>query len=157
MSHKHLSHLLLLAGGVAGVGVLGLLGVYAGLLALRASQAALPVQYWALLAFVCIIAAAYGAALWQYMRISCRIGRDRSFCRENVRSMRWIARLMGAAAGMWAVLVALQALLAIDLATETLFIVMLCLASAAIALVAYVLEHLLHHAVQLQEDSELTI
>lgn len=157
MSHKRLSHLLLLAGGMAGVGLLELLIVYARLLALRAAQAALAVQYWALLAYVCIISVMYGAALWQYMRISCRIGKNRSFCAENVRSMRWITRLMCAGAGMWAVLLVLQWLFAMDLATESLFIVLLCVASAAVALVAYALTALLHHAVLLQEDSELTI
>ena len=64
MSHKRLSHLLLLAGGIAGVGALGVLIDYARMLALRAvERPEMALRYWGLLAFLCLVAAVYGAAL----------------------------------------------------------------------------------------------
>lgn len=81
MSHKRLSHLLLLAGGIAGVGALGVLIDYARMLALRAvERPGMALRYWGLLVFLCLVAAVYGAALYQYMRISRRIGKNQSFC-----------------------------------------------------------------------------
>lgn len=159
MSHKRLSHLLLLAGSIAGVGALGVLIDYARILALRASeQPSLALRCWGLLVFLCLVAAIYGAALHQYMCISRRIGKKRSFCMENVHSMRWIAHLMGAAAGMWiGLLLVLRLLVRIDMGIEMLIFVLMCMASAAVALVAYVLTQLLRRATQLQEDSDLTI
>ena len=159
MSHKRLSHLLLLAGSIAGVGALGVLIDYARILALRASgQPDLALRCWGLLVFLCLVAAIYGAALHQYMCISRRIGQKCSFCMENVHSMRWIARLMGTAAGMWAeLLIVLRLLMRIDTGVEMLVFVLMCMASAAVALVAYVLTQLLRRATQLQEDSDLTI
>ena len=107
---------------------------------------------------VIFISAVYGAALYQYMRISRRIGKNQSFCRENVGSMRAIACLMGAAAGMWAgLMIVLRLLSSIGVGVEMLLFALMCMASAAIGLVAYVLTQLLRRATQLQEDNDLTI
>lgn len=115
-------------------------------------------RYWGLLVFLCLVAAVYGAALYQYMRISRRIGKNQSFCRENVGSMRAIACLMGAAAGMWAgLMIVLRLLSSIGVGVEMLLFALMCMASAAIGLVAYVLTQLLRRATQLQEDNDLTI
>ena len=154
MSHKRLSHLLLLAGGIAGVGALGVLIDYARMLALRAvERPGMALRYWGLLVFLCLVAAVY-----QYMRISRRIGKNQSFCRENVGSMRAIACLMGAAAGMWAgLMIVLRLLSSIGVGVEMLLFALMCMASAAIGLVAYVLTQLLRRATQLQEDNDLTI
>ena len=150
MSHKRLSHLLLLAGGIAGVGALGVLIDYARMLAFRAVER--PEMA------LCLVAAVYGAALYQYMRISRRIGKNQSFCRENVGSMRAIACLMGAAAGMWAgLMIVFRLLSSIGVGVEMLLFALMCIASAAIGLVAYVLTQLLRRATQLQEDNDLTI
>ena len=68
MSHKRLSHLLLLAGGIAGVGALGVLIDYARMLAFRAlERPEMALRYWGLLVFLCLVAAVYGAALYQYV------------------------------------------------------------------------------------------
>lgn len=159
MSHKRLSHLLLLVGGIAGVGALGVLIDYARMLAFRAvERPGMALRYWGLLVFLCLAAVVYGAALYQYMRISRRIGRNQSFCRENVSSMRAIACLMGAAAGMWAgLMIVLRLLNGVGMGVEMLLFALMCMASAAIGLVAYVLTQLLRRATQLQEDNDLTI
>ena len=159
MSHKRLSHLLLLAVGIAGVGALGVLIDYARMLAFRAlERPEMALRYWGLLVFLCLVAAVYGAALYQYMRISRRIGKNQSFCRENVGSMRAIACLMGAAAGMWAgLMIVFRLLSSIGVGVEMLLFALMCMASAAIGLVAYVLTQLLRRATQLQEDNDLTI
>ena len=159
MSHKRLSHLLLLAGGIAGVGALGVLIDYARMLAFRAlERPEMALRYWGRLVFLCLVAAVYGAALYQYMRISRRIGKNQSFCRENVGSMRAIACLMGAAAGMWAgLMIVFRLLSSIGVGVEMLLFALMCMASAAIGLVAYVLTQLLRRATQLQEDNDLTI
>ena len=53
MSHKRLSHLLLLAGGIAGVGALGVLIDYARMLALRAvERPGMALRYWGLLVLI---------------------------------------------------------------------------------------------------------
>ena len=58
MSHKRLSHLLLLAGGIAGVGALGVLIDYARMLAFRAlERPEMALRYWGLLVFLCLVAA----------------------------------------------------------------------------------------------------
>lgn len=54
------------------------------------------------LVYVWIIGGLSFAALWQTWKICCEIGRDRSFCHENVLSLKRISKLMAIAFGMMA-------------------------------------------------------
>ena len=55
------------------------------------------------LIYVWIIGGLSFAALWEAWKICREIGNDRSFCPENVRSLKHIARLMFVAFGMMTV------------------------------------------------------
>ena len=160
MKHRQISRLLLVAGGIAFVGAAFLLFVYAPALAQDCAAMYPELAYLQipLLIGVWLLGAVYLAALTLYMRISLRIGQNRSFCAENVRGLLVISRLLAVAAAAEVLVVPGLGLAGIDLGGPTfLMMLLLALATAAVALLAYCLSALLRHAVQLQEDSDLTV
>ena len=160
MKHRQISRLLLTAGGIAFVGAAFLMFVYAPILGqdCAAMYPELSYLYWPMLIGVWALGLVYLPAVALYMRISLRIGQNRSFCPENVRGMQSISRLLAVAAAVEALVVPGLRLAGIDLGGPVwLMLLLLALATAAVALLAYCLSALLHHAVQLQEDSDLTV
>lgn len=159
MEHKRISRLLIFAGAMAGVGLLLVMFAQIPITSVGAEEPQPPF----LLPLPLKLAATlpYLAALAYYFRISANIGRERSFCRENVRSMHRIVLCLVAAACVWAIVLALLlcgALLDPSAPTRILFEVAVTLAATlAVALVAWCMERLVDHAVSLQEDCDLTI
>ena len=87
MEHKRLSHLLIGAGAAACAGLAVLFLLYAPVLGLevRDMMPEYAFLFWPALLYVWAIGGMYMAAMWQYMRISLRIGQDNSFCAENAQ------------------------------------------------------------------------
>jgi len=158
MEHKNISRLLILAGGIA---VLGILFVFYLSTPLRVALNPAAGFPWLYVIFKAIAGLPYLLALASYFGICRRIGNDKSFCPENVRDMNRITLHMLISSLVW--LVSIAVLPAI--ANETAFpvYVLVCaaalamMASLAVALVAKMMAHLVNRAVVLQEDSDLTI
>lgn len=157
MNHKRLSHLLIASGAVAaaGLGVLFLVYVPLAGRKLRDIGAIWRGLFWPALAYIWVIGGLYMAAMWQYFRISLRIGLDRSFCAENAAGLRRISCLLLLAALLWCV--PMLAALCVAAGAYALMFLLAAMASAALGGLAYVLGVMVRQAAQLQEDSELTI
>lgn len=157
MEHKKVSRLLILAGAVAGVGGMITLFLLIPLAATETRNAypELSGWFWPGLIYAWAVGALCLAALGEYLRISVRIGKNRSFCTENVRDMRMIAILLLAAAGL--LLTGAVLVLAIGFGPVWLWLLLAAAACGAMAILAYALSRLLNRAVQLQEENDLTV
>ena len=156
MNHRKLSGVLMVAGGIAALGLIFLFYIYAVYLLLfwraRISSA---IGHMAL-------GIPYMIAMWHYFRICKNIGDERSFCMENAQRMNDIARLLFIASGMWAA--ALVAVVLMNIGAITGYaalllveIVLALMATVAVGLVAKMLALLVGRASHLQEENDLTI
>lgn len=157
MEHKMVSRLLILAGVVAGVGGMAILLLLIPLAAteMRNTYPELSGWFWPGLVYAWAVGALCLAALEEYLRISVRIGKNRSFCAENVRDLRVIAILLLAAAGL--ILIGAILVLAMGFGPVWLWLLLAAAACGAMAILAYALSRLLNRAVQLQEENDLTV
>lgn len=154
MEHEKLSKLLYVAGGIAAVGGAVLAFVYAPW-AVR-GNAALSAHFWGAMTALWVLVAVLAGALWQYICICRNIGKDCSFCAENVRRMKCIAVLLLVAAGLCVAYgVALACLTPGWLGSADMLII--GCACAAMGLLAFALHKLLKNAVALQDENDLTI
>ena len=155
MSQRKLSMVLMLAGGLAVIGVAFLLYimpafllVYGGSPLYSLTQMALGVPYM--------------AALWHYFRICKNIGDDRSFCPENARRMDIIAKLLFLASGLWALMLIAMLLVRGGAITgyelvSFVEVLLTLMATLAVGLVAKMMALLVGRASRLQEENDLTI
>ena len=157
MEHKKLARLLSIAGGIALLGGLLMLFVYAPI---RGSQLKLiypgaTFLFWpGLLLFWCI-GGLLLAALIQYWKICKNIGENRSFCAENAARMKTISVLLFAAAALCAVPTVLFLIYGITAVwAEFAVFGMACL---AMGMLAYALHKLLKNAAALQAENDLTV
>ncbi len=159
MKHKKLSVLLIIAGILAGIGGAFVFFIWTPSVGneMRETYPELAWLFWPALGVLWCIAILYASSLALYLRISMRIGENRSFCEENVRGLRLICRLMSAAAVIWLACIVVCAIADIDIGPSWILFLLASMATAAFALLAYALSALLHHAVDLQEDSDLTV
>lgn len=159
MEHKKLSVILLLAGGIAGLGGAAVFFGYAPAIGLeiKAGTPELARLFWPLLALVWVIALLYAAALWQYMAICVRIGKNNSFCAGNAASLRRIGLFLYAAAGVWGLLILSPLVLKFDIGPVWLVFMLVGLASAAVGMVARAMAALVARAAKLQEENDLTV
>ena len=156
MNQRKLSRVLMLAGGIAALGLIFLFYIYAVYLLLfwkeRIPNA---IGHMAL-------GIPYMIALWHYFRICGNIGNDRSFCVENAQRMNAIARLLFIASGMWAAALIAVVLMNIGMiagytALLLVEIILALMATVAVGLVAKMLALLVGRASRLQEENDLTI
>ena len=160
MKLKRVSYLLLLAGVIAALGVLVLAAVYAPLAAgsAREMYPEYAVLYWPGLIGVWLIAGMFLLGLYEYFRVCLRIGRDQSFCRENVQSLWRIAVYMAVLAGLWAAAIFAPGLVfQLDIGPIWLVFFLAGMACAALSLLAYGLSRLLRRAVEIKEENDLTV
>ncbi len=159
MQHKKLSVLLVIAGVLAGIGGAFMFFIWAPSVGneMRSDYPELAWLFWPALGVLWCIAILYASSLALYLRISIRIGENRSFCEENVRGLRLIYRLMSVAAILWLACIVVCAFANIDIGPFWILFLLAAMATSAFALLAYALSALLHHAVHLQEDSDLTV
>lgn len=161
MEHRRIALLLKLAGAVAAAGILFVFYVYPHLGLGHGSGLPRAPQ----VLFAAAMGLPYLAALFSYFRICTEIARNRSFCRDNARRMKRVARLLTLAALLWlavlpVILLASGPSFAALMSARPYLLIIAALASMAsfaVALVAMMLSLLLGRAAALQEDSDLTI
>ena len=159
MSHKTLSRLLIIAGIIACIGGCAVFFLYAPAMAHECSVMYPELSHFALplLLYIWVIALMYGAAVFRYMRISLRLGRNRAFCAENANDLMGIAVLLAIAGALWFLLIFLPGEFGLDIGPAVLLFLLACMATLAVALVAYVLSLLVRRAAALQTENDLTI
>lgn len=159
MSHKTLSRLLLFAGVIACIGGAAVFFLYAPAMSIECSLMYPELAWLAnpLLLYIWIIALMYIFAVFCYMRISLRLGKNKSFCAENAADLRHIALWLILAAGLWFILIFLPGAVGVDIGPAFLLFLLASMATLAVALVAYVLSLLVRRATTLQEENDLTI
>lgn len=92
------------------------------------------------------------ACLILYLSIARRIGRNESFCNENVKALKLISLLIGVCA-----LMLLAVPLMIGEALAALYALILFLLLSAAAVLVYCISRLLACAVTMREENDLTI
>ncbi len=113
--------------------------------------------YWPWLVFIWVTALPVYAALAFAWIIAVNIGRDRSFCVENARLLKWISALAAADAAFFFLGNILYLLLGWSHPGVTLLCLLVVFVGVAISVAAAALSHLVMKAAALQEQSELTI
>lgn len=114
--------------------------------------------YWPGLIYLWIIGLVYAWAMAEYFRIVRRIGKDQSFCRENARGLARIALSMWIAGGLWIMGIWLPRMIwGLPMGPAVLYLLLAAMASAAMGVLAWGLGKLLHRAVVLKEENDLTV
>ncbi|MEA4815228.1 hypothetical protein SDC9_157545 [bioreactor metagenome] len=90
-------------------------------------------------------------------RIAGNIGRDRSFCMENAKLLKWIAVLAAADTGFFFVMNIVYLFLNMNHPAIVLMSLIVLVVGIAISAVSAALSHLVRKAAELQEQSDLTI
>ena len=159
MEHRKLSLYLKTAGVIAALGGLFVFLVELPLLAqnCRVLYPNLSFLFWPMLIFVWVLGALYASALWQYMLICHRIGKNQSFCPENVKSMFLIAKLFAAAAILAFLGMGAWLWPGLPLYRGWAALLLVSMASLAVGVLAWALGKLLQRATVLQEENDLTI
>lgn len=93
------------------------------------------------------------AAVTIYEIICIRIGKGRSFCHENARSLRWIFFLLL----LLAILLFASGFIFPKLGIVSLYVCLLALMFLAVAVLAWALGRLVEHAVVIKEENDLVI
>lgn len=163
MKQKTISRLLIAAGAIAVLGILALALFIAPCAAAscREAYASLPGidgLYWLGLAGVWTASLIFLLALGEYFRVSVRIGREQSFCGENVRSLRRIAAYMAIIGLLWLLGIAAPAFVCrIPIGGAWVLFFLAALAHFALSLLAGCLGQLLARAVEIKQENDLTV
>ena len=164
MNQKRIARFLIAAGVLAGIGILAAAGVYAPALAGRCLKMFLEDVpgieglYWVGLIGVWTASLLFLLALMEYLRVSARIGKDRSFCRENVKSLSRIALFLWADGTLWILAIFIPGLFFnLGVGPAWVFFLLISMANAALGLLAWALARLLARAVELKEENDLTV
>lgn len=169
MNQKRISTCLIAAGVIAGLGILCWAALYAPMMAQEAlsvltregggpAAAQRPeTLYWVGLCGVWVTSAILLLALAEYLMVSVRIGRDRSFCPENVRSLFRIALYLLFDGVLWLIAIFVPGLLGYPCGPAWLIFLLAALAHFALSLLAWSLGKLLGKAVSIQQENELTV
>ncbi len=114
-------------------------------------------MYWPCLVFVWLGCVPVYAALYQAWKIFENIGRDQSFCEENVNRLKLVSKFSIVEIVLY--FGASIFLLLIDLVHIQIFVVIFAIlfASMFVAMSSATLSHLVKKAVVLQEENDLTI
>ena len=164
MNQKRISRFLIVAGVLAGIGILAAAGVYAPVMAgecrdlYREDIPGIEGLYWVGLIGVWTASLLFLLALMEYLRVSARIGKDRSFCRENVKSLSRIALFLWADGALWILAIFAPGLLfRVDIGPICVVFLLISMANAALGLLSWALGRLLARAVELKEENDLTV
>ena len=171
MSQKRIAHFLIAAGAMAAAGILALALFYAPSLAKSLlfalslgnepgsspTDGQLQALYWLGLIGVWAASIVFLLALYEYFRVSLRIGKENSFCAENVKSLQHIAFFLAVDAVLWIIAVFLPGMFAVPVGPAWIMFLLISMAHAALALLALGLSKLLARAVAIQQENELTV
>lgn len=113
--------------------------------------------YWPCLIYIWIACIPVYMALFEAWQIFSNIGKNRSFIRENVHRLKKITKLSIAEVLLY--FLAAVILLMVDLVSFNVFVAIFIIlfASMFVSVCASVLSHLVSKAVELQDESDLTI
>lgn len=113
--------------------------------------------YWPGICYGWLIGIICYIALYQFWKICNEIGRDNSFSKENIKSLKIISMLAILESCIWfAGLVGLILIGSISISFSIMMSIAV-LASIAVSIIATVLAHLVQKAYELKEESEFTI
>ncbi len=159
MEHKKISYLLIGAGVLAALGGGFLFFIDAPMAALRYRSALPELSYLMIpgLVFLWFIGILYGTAMINYFLICVRIGKNRSFSRENASGLSRIAALLLGAGLIWLLGIPFGLLLRLRLGVWSLAFLLAAAASAAMGALAWGLAKLLRRAVEMKEENDLTV
>ena len=113
--------------------------------------------YWPGLVYNFVIAADCYAILFQFWTVCREIGRDNSFSRENAAAFRRISRIAAVMAVLWFAGLAGLTIMHYMQPAILLFMIFAVFVSAAAAICAAALSHLIWKAYEMQQENELTI
>ena len=160
MKQKTIARALIGAGGIAAAGIIALFFVYLPLLAgqLREAYPEYAGLYWPGLLDMWAIAALFLLGLWEYFRVCVRIGRERSFCRENADSLRRIALYMAVSGALWLGAIFVPPMFFhVSIGPFWIELALCAMAAEALGILAWGLGKLLERAISLQEENDLTV
>ncbi len=162
MKQKTVSRLLITAGALAAAGILILSLFYAPALAAQCRDVysqtpGIGRLYWLGLTGVWIASLILLLALGEYFRVSLRIGREQSFCRENVKGLRRIAAYLAADGALWLLAVFLPGFCGVPVGPAWIAFVLAAAAHFALSLLAGCLGQLLARAVEIKRENDLTV
>ncbi|MFV0465703.1 MAG: DUF2975 domain-containing protein [Lachnospiraceae bacterium] len=95
--------------------------------------------------------------LYQFWKVTIKIGQNHSFCLENVHAFLWMSRFSLAISGLCLIF------LLYTIVTDSIFpgaillTVILLLIGLALTILTSALSHLIEHAYELQQENDLTI
>jgi hypothetical protein len=121
------------------------------------SDAQLQALYWLGLIGVWTASLIFLLALYEYFRVSLRIGKEQSFCQENVKSLQHIAFFLAVDAVLWIIAIFLPGIFAVPVGPVWIMFLMISMAHAALGLLALGLSKLLSRAVAIQQENDLTV
>ncbi|MBE6929181.1 MAG: DUF2975 domain-containing protein [Ruminococcaceae bacterium] len=150
-----------LKGVAIATGIIGALGffvvlpVYSQIICRRVPEFAPAALPW--LIFFWVMAVPCYLALYQFWRICCEIGRDNSFCVENVRALRRIAALALVDCGICLAGNVLFTVLGYSTAFVFLLFLLIVFIGAVIAVMCEALARLVDNASRMKAENDLTI
>ena len=160
MVQKKIARYMMGAGGMAALGIIIVFGIYVPILVGELKQAypEYAALYWPGLLGLWAIAALFLLGLWEYFQVCVRIGKEQSFCMANTRSLGRIALYMTLGGVLWLSAVFAPGLVFhLSIGPAWLLFFLCALASFALGILAWGLGKLLHKAVALQEENDLTV
>ena len=169
MNHKRISHYLIAAGILALLGVLAVSLLYVpemaqmSLLMLSPQEPGEPIPnqltalYYVGLGGAWCVSLIFLLALYEYFRVSLRIGREQCFCQENVRSLSRIALYLTIDGALWIVAIFIPGMFGVPSGPIWLVFLLLSMAFFALAMLAWCLGKLLARAVEMREENDLTV
>ena len=141
---------------VCGIGVFAVVIPAMGL-SIRSMYPEFENRFWPWLVFMYLTAMPFLAALWFGWKITCNIGADRSFSRENGRYLGRIAILAGGDAAFFFLGNVVLLLMNMSHPGIVILAMIVAFAGGAVSVAAAALSHLANKAAILQEQSDLTI
>ena len=163
MNQKKISLFLSAADMLAALGILFLAGIYAPAIAaesrfLYQDIPGIDALYWTGLAGVWSESALFLLALFEYFRVCRRIGKNQSFCQENVKCLYHIAMFMAFGAFLWLCGIFVPSFLfSVSIGPVWIFLLLLAMANAALSILAWGLGKLLNRAVEIKQENDLTV
>ena len=153
-NQKTLSRLLLVAGGIAALGMGAIYGFLLPVM-LRELRVMVPVLATPTALYAALLFVLYACALYLYARICLRIGQEQSFTEANAIALRRIGRLLFGAAAVW--LLGELFTIVTPIGPAVYYLILLAMANGAMGLLAWTIGQLVRHAARLQEENDLTV
>ena len=160
MNQKRIARFLMAAGGMAGLGIIIVFGIFLPVIAgeLKAMYPEYAPLYWPGLIGLWCAAAFFLLGLWEYFRVCARIGREHSFCRDNARSLARIALYMTLDGVLFlGAMFAPGLVFHLDIGPAWILFFLCALASFALGILAWGLGRMVQKAAAIQEENDLTV